>query len=152
MHEVTNTRLQKIKYKLQNYNFILKYEPGKTNHIADLLSHDPRFSTENAPKPDRLVVQLSDTKSSDHEFAKSALPFTGNIDIINRKYKDLEGFDQHIIDLKDSTNKEYNDVAEIINGNTDIKLTKNNQLYNQLKDNLQEISLLDNDEKTDDKK
>ena len=46
LFDIPNPRLQQLREKLVEYNFTLKWVPGKGYHIADALSRDPLFGPE----------------------------------------------------------------------------------------------------------
>jgi len=56
--------------------------------------------------------------------------------------------DLQLEDLKASTEKHYNKVVQLIRGDTEAKISKDNELFNQLREYLPLLSLLDKDEKT----
>ena len=46
LFEISNPRLQRLREKLVEYSFVVKWVPGKTHHIADAHSRAPLFSPE----------------------------------------------------------------------------------------------------------
>ena len=53
--EIDNPRLQRLREKMQAYNFTVKWVPGKLHLIADALSRAPHFS----PHSEELTVETT---------------------------------------------------------------------------------------------
>ena len=66
--EVDNPRLQRLREKMQAYNFTVKCVPGKLHLIADALSRGPRFS----PHDEELTVETTFAALAD-EHPQSAI-------------------------------------------------------------------------------
>ena len=63
MDETTNTRLLRIREKLSNFWLEVKWEPGKTNLIADALSRAPVFAPpEDEEEDDHTMVRQADVE------------------------------------------------------------------------------------------
>ena len=113
-----------MRYKLQNYNFIIKYEPEKKTILWPALSHDPQFMKEDAPVPVKNISELckSDCKYIRYRIRMEKLQV---INTYNMKYEDMARLDLHLEDLKDSVDKHDKGIIHFL-GEEKMLVSRNN--------------------------